>query len=839
MIAFTRRLRHFLAGGLAVALAWGGLQAEPPPPGLSVREGRFHLAGQPYRGVGANYYDLFTRLVAKPGDASSVDGLRALARAGVPFVRFNAGGYQAREWQRYLADPAAHFAAMDRVVRTAEEAGIGLIPSVFWNTALSQAAGERREAWGNPESRTIVLMRDYASAIARRYHASPAIWAWEFGNEWNLSADLPNAAERRHPGEDERDDLRSAHVTVALAEFAAAIRAIDATRPLITGHSHPRAQAWHNTHENSWGSDTEEQWRKVMARDNPRAFDTVGIHIYADSEANAACGRWTTGWPDYLGKLRAFADQTRRPIFIGEFGLADGGKFSPVQVKTRYRDILGAMEAAGVDLAAFWVFDLAAQAKDWNVTFDNARAYMLEDSVAAHRRWQAPAALPSRPNVLVIISDDQGFSDFGFTGNKLVRTPHLDRLAAESAVFENFVTAPACAPSRAAFYTGRMHLGTGVWGVPPRANLHDDEGLMAGFFRGSGYRTFYAGKSGMALLRGNQTWDRGWDEGWFVRGYTHHDPTFITRDGSIKKNGWTAELTTDLILDFWRRHPGQPTLAIAAYIIPHLPWVCADNYAEPFRRQGLSDDLCQLYGSIAQMDAAIGRLLEGLRESGRDKDTIIVFVSDNGMTQNNNGALRGNATEEISAEDWKKRNLHGLRGQKTMVWENGIRVPMLVRWPDRVAAGKRAQFGAAEDILPTLLDLAGIAPSAIPHQPFDGVSLRPSLENSAVAQPRPDIFRIAIARAGAPKDLPPGTPRHYEDHHLSLRGQRYKFHALPGGKQALYDIIADPAERNDLAGARAEITSRMAADCRARWDALLATGRAFLPPPPGASRKDE
>ena len=94
----------------------------------------------------------------------------------------------------------------------------------------------------------------------------------------------------------------------------------------------------------------------------------------------------------------------------------------------------------------------------------------------------------ARPNVLLIISDDQGYSDFGFTGNAVVKTPHLDRLAAESAVFRNFVVAAACSPSRAAIFTGREHLGTGVWGVPPRANLRRDEVLAPAFFRRTGYR---------------------------------------------------------------------------------------------------------------------------------------------------------------------------------------------------------------------------------------------------------------------------------------------------------------------------------------------------------------
>ncbi len=443
----------------------------------------------------------------------------------------------------------------------------------------------------------------------------------------------------------------------------------------------------------------------------------------------------------------------------------------------------------------------------------------------------APAFAEQRPNVLFIITDDQGFSDFGFTGNKLVKTPNMDRLAAQSAVFENFVVNPACSPSRATFYTGRQHLTAGVWGVPPRANLLRDEALMPAFFRAVGYRTFYAGKADTARLPDSSPWERGWDQGYFVSGYQHRDPILPNRDGTLKPKGWTVDILTDLILDFWKKHPDKPWFATAAYVIPHLPWVCDEKFSAPFEKAGLSKDLALCYGSIAQMDMAIGRLLDALRESGQEKNTIVVLVSDNGMSEKNN------AKETIAPEDWKKRNLHQLRGHKATAWENGIRVPMLVRWPDHIAPGQRAQFGGAEDILPTMLDLAGIKASSLTHLPFDGVSLRPALEKADATFERPDLFRIAISGPGSPKDLAAGKPRRYEDHHLALRGARFKFHALPSGGSELFDIIADPRETTNVQDKFPDVAQRMAADCRKRWDGIMASGRAFLPPPAGIKVK--
>lgn len=443
----------------------------------------------------------------------------------------------------------------------------------------------------------------------------------------------------------------------------------------------------------------------------------------------------------------------------------------------------------------------------------------------------APAGEPkdetasTTPNVLFIIADDQGYSDFGFTGNPIVKTPVLDRLAAESAVFRNFVVAAACSPSRSAFYTGRDHLLTGVWGVPPRANLQRDEALMPAFFQAAHYDTFYVGKGDMARLPDSSPWDRGWDDAWTVSGYQHCDPKMPHRHGTTQFTGWTADIMTDLILNFWRDRPREkPWLVTAAFIIPHLPFQCDDVWSRPFRDRGFSPELAECYGSIAHMDTCIGRLLDALEETGQANNTIVVFTSDNGMSN------KGEPKKEFSEQDWATRNFHRLRGHKAWVFENGILVPLLVRWTNTIAAGDRAQFGCAEDILPTVLDLAGVDPEAVPHLPFTGVSLRPALENAATIFERPDAFRMAIAGAGSPRDLPAGAPdRKYEDHHLVLRGPRFKYHALPGGQGLLFDIAADPGEARDVSGLHAGVAAALAAECRTRWEIIVTTGRTFPP----------
>jgi arylsulfatase A len=445
--------------------------------------------------------------------------------------------------------------------------------------------------------------------------------------------------------------------------------------------------------------------------------------------------------------------------------------------------------------------------------------------------------------VLLIISDDQGYGDFAFNGNRLVRTPVLDRLASESAVFRNFVVAPACSPTRAAIWTGRDHLLTGVWGVPPRANLRPDEVRMPAFFKAVGYRTLHVGKLDCAKMGPDGPSAFGWTEWLGGGGYEHRDPMLFQTGNNRRGKGWTVDLWTDEVIRFIRDRREGPWFVSLAYIIPHLPWVCDETYSAPFTAQGCSSNLAACYGAIAQMDAAIGRLLEALRESGQAERTIVAFVSDNGATGPE--AKQGTADGVVRGTDWDRRNVAGLRGHKATVWENGIRVPFLVRWPGRIASGARRQFGCAEDVLPTLLEMAGIRDVAagragqtgVPAPRITGTSLGPALRDAAAVVDHPPAFRMAIAGSGSPRNgIADPQMRRFEDHHLALRGPRFKYHAIPGGGSALYDLDADPGESMDVQAKHADVAAAMARECRARWDAVMASGRAFAPPGDVADR---
>ena len=450
---------------------------------------------------------------------------------------------------------------------------------------------------------------------------------------------------------------------------------------------------------------------------------------------------------------------------------------------------------------------------------------------------ETPKATP-KPNILLIIADDQGYGDFGFIGNKLVRTPNIDQLAGESAVYRNYIVNAACSPTRATLLTGRDHLLTGNWGVGERAGLRNDETRIPAFFKTAGYHTLHVGKLDSVKVGKKSPTDFGWEDWLGGSGYEHRDPMMWKPKHSERGHGWTADIWTDYALNYIREHRDGPWFASVAYIIPHMPWVCDEKYSAPFITQGCSKNLAACYGSIAHMDECIGRLLAGLKETGQDGRTIVVFFSDNGPTSPE--AKTKSPDELLKDPDWMKRNIANLYGHKALVWENGDLEPLLVRWPEHIQPGERKQFSGVEDILPTLLDLTAIKADATPHQPFTGVSLRASLENATIEVPHPELFRMAISGPGSPK---PGiadvTQRKFEEHHLTLRGPRFKYHALPGGKEALYDIAADPGETTDVKSKFPYIATSMAKECRARWQAILSSGRAFTPEPAESKTKPE
>jgi hypothetical protein len=381
---------------LGVLLGAGLCGFTPPSPhGLSVRDGVLVKDGRPWRGIGANCFSLFSRVLKDPADTSYRTQLAALAKAGIPFVRFMAGGFWPVEQNLYLEKPEEFFRRLDGVVKAAEENGVGLIPSLFWHVStVSDLAGEPLDQLGNAGSKSIAHIQRYTRDVVGRYKDSPAIWGWEFGNEYNLPCDLPNASQHRPPcwpqlgtpGErTERDELKFAALRVAFVEFAKAVRDIDKTRLITSGNAMPRPSAHHNVTEKSWTMDTENQFGDILRRDNPDPMDVVSVHQYHDKKGVYVGGSKTIG--DSIGLAVRHAAKARKPLFLGEFGVERQLGLREKQ-EAVFEEFLAAIEKHKVPLAAFWVFDLPSQKDDWNVDFTNDRAWMIEKVARENARMK-------------------------------------------------------------------------------------------------------------------------------------------------------------------------------------------------------------------------------------------------------------------------------------------------------------------------------------------------------------------------------------------------------------------------------------------------------------------
>lgn len=375
---------HVFATVVSIGLGAASLQGS----GLSVRaDGALLQGGTSYRGIGVNYFDAFARTLADHNDTSYEAGFRVLAQNGIPFARFMCTGFWPAEMKLYLENRAEYFKLLDGVVQAAQKHGIGLIPSLFWYMpAVPDLVHESCDQWGNPDSKTHEFLRTYTREVVTRYLDSPAIWGWEFGNEYNLVADLPNAKEHLPPivpqlgtarTRSERDILTHQMIRTALGAFAQEVRKIDRTRMICTGNSIPRPSAWHQIHEGTWTKDSPGQYTQVLAEDNPDPVDTITVHLY-EPEADRLAGAMQT------------ARRLKKPLFVGEFGIQGDGP----EASRQFQSLLRSIEEAQVPLAALWVFDYKGQS-EWTVRPDNSRSYQLAALAAANKRIRQATDAPA------------------------------------------------------------------------------------------------------------------------------------------------------------------------------------------------------------------------------------------------------------------------------------------------------------------------------------------------------------------------------------------------------------------------------------------------------------
>ncbi len=409
------------------------------------------------------------------------------------------------------------------------------------------------------------------------------------------------------------------------------------------------------------------------------------------------------------------------------------------------------------------------------------------------------------PNIVLIMTDDQGYGDLGCHGNDRIKTLNLDRLASQSVEMTQFHVCPVCSPTRACLMTGRYNYRTGVVDTyMGRSMMHSDEVTIAEILGAAGYRTGIFGKWHLGDNYPLRSMDQGFHESLVHNGggigqpsdppgNTYFDPVLQHNGKAVKNKGYCTDIFTDAAIRFIEQNRNRPFFAYLSTNAPHTPLQIADSYVAPYRDRGLDETTAKVYGMVTNIDDNVGRLLDKLSALNLDQNTIVIFMTDNGPQQN-----RYNAD---------------MRGRKGTVYQGGIRVPFFMRWTGRLKAGKKVDRIAAHiDILPTLLDASGVSKPA--DLSFDGASLLPLLKGEGPQWPdrtlyfqwhrgdEPELFRASAARS-----------------------QRYK---LVNGKE-LYDLVADRGERNDIAARQPDIVNRMRRGYE-EWFRDVSATRGYDPP---------
>ncbi|MBI1388944.1 MAG: sulfatase-like hydrolase/transferase, partial [bacterium] len=391
----------------------------------------------------------------------------------------------------------------------------------------------------------------------------------------------------------------------------------------------------------------------------------------------------------------------------------------------------------------------------------------------------------NQPNVLLVMTDDQGFGDLGVHGNDKVRTPNIDAFARQSVEFTQFYVCPVCAPTRSSLMTGRYNYRTGVvdtW--IGRAMMHGDEVTMAEMFGGAGYRTGIFGKWHLGDCAPMRSIDQGFQESLVhygggmtqpsdAPGASYFDPVLVHNGEQQQYKGYCTDIFATACRQFMEAKSGKPFFAYLATNAPHVPLQIEERYMKPYLSMGLDETTARVYGMEENIDENFGMLMKTLDDLGISDNTIVIFMTDNGPQQQ-----RYNA---------------GMRGRKGMVYEGGIRVPFYIRWPKRFQAGESVATPAAHiDVAPTLLAACGIEKPDAVH--FDGRNLLPLIEESS-----PDWSDRYLFFQWHRGD----KPERFRD--CAVRGPRYK---LVNGKE-LYDLKDDPAESTDIAAKHPDIVEEM------------------------------
>jgi arylsulfatase A-like enzyme len=408
-----------------------------------------------------------------------------------------------------------------------------------------------------------------------------------------------------------------------------------------------------------------------------------------------------------------------------------------------------------------------------------------------------------KPNIIFIMADDLGYGDIGCYGQKHILTPNIDMLAEEGMLFTDcYAGSTVCAPSRSALMTGQHTGHTRVRnnmakaggtlvtdnGSPERrVPLEAEDVTIAEVLKQAGYATGITGKWGLAEPNTDGVPSRqGFDE-WFGylnqrRAHTYYPPylwrneekMMIEANADGRRGQYSHDMFTKFALDFVRRHKDRPFFLYLPYTIPHARYEIPGT--EPYTNKSWPDDAKVYAAMVTLMDADIGRIMKLLKELDIDKKTLVFFCSDNGAAKRWEGIFDSSGL---------------LRGQKTNLYEGGIRTPMIVHWPGKVPAGKTSDAPwYFADVMPTLSEIAGVTTPAN----IDGINVLPLLLGKK--QRTDDRFLYWEFPAGKFQQ--------------AVRWRNYKaIRPAPGEPLELYDLSRDIEEKNDIAVENPEVVVKI------------------------------
>ena len=439
----------------------------------------------------------------------------------------------------------------------------------------------------------------------------------------------------------------------------------------------------------------------------------------------------------------------------------------------------------------------------------------------------AGASVESRPNVVLLMADDQGWGDVGYYGHPVLKTPELDAMAAAGLRFDRFyAAAPVCSPTRGSVLTGRHpnRFGCFKWGH----SLRPQEVTLAETMKAAGYATGHFGKWHLGSVRAGSPVNpgaSGFDRWLSAENFYDNDPILSREGTAVRLKGESSMIAADAAVEFMRDQvkAAKPFLAVVWFGSPHVPHQASDETRAPYAGTPKAD----YYGEIAGIDRAVGKVRSELAALGIRKDTMVWYCSDNGGV--------------------KGTGVTGGRAGKAAIYEGGLRVPGILEWPARIPKPRTTTAVAVtSDLLPTILELTGV-PLPAGNPPLDGVSLAPIIDGKRETRPRPVGFwdhptpgvgtpsdklladQLEAQKRGEPGDrkllrLDAGEikGRHPEDSfpgHAAWLDWPWKLHRIQPkegpARGELYRLSDDPEEAKDLLAAEPDRARTMTSELEA------------------------